>query len=148
MRKEIYESLIRVLSSIPEIRHIDLWNQNVEFLDEDSAFPMPAVFVEFGQISWTELKGRTLVWDGSGTVNLHIVTEWHGNTAADEGHMPCGLSDWDLAEKIQDRIQYMSGTSFRNFGLLATMTNHNHEDIVDNIEVYRYKGVRCFTRED
>lgn len=33
------------------IRHIGLWNRQVEFIEQEEHFPMPAVFVEFGKMS-------------------------------------------------------------------------------------------------
>ena len=39
------------------ISHIDLRNQNVEFIEEDEARDRPAVFIEFGEIIWDPYKG-------------------------------------------------------------------------------------------
>lgn len=147
MRKELYLALAASMSQISSIKHIDLWNQNVEFLEEGNAFPMPAVFIEFGEIVWSQLKGKDLVWDGRGTVNLHIVTEWHGSNEPDSQTMAANLADWDLASQIQDRIQGMYGEHYRNVALERTLTNHNHDDIVENVEVYGVKFTRVFTSE-
>ena len=35
MRKELYELLCRELGAIAEIKHIDLWNRNVEFIEQE-----------------------------------------------------------------------------------------------------------------
>ena len=34
------------------IKHIDLWNQNVEFIEQESAWERPAVFVEIEPVQW------------------------------------------------------------------------------------------------
>ena len=34
------------------VKHVGLWNRQVEFIEQEAPFPMPAVFVEFGRISW------------------------------------------------------------------------------------------------
>ena len=34
MRKELYNLLCRELGAIAEIKHIDLWNRNVEFIEQ------------------------------------------------------------------------------------------------------------------
>ncbi|MBR4801414.1 MAG: hypothetical protein IK041_01235 [Bacteroidales bacterium] len=145
MRKELYEDLIAALKLIkdnnnqPKIKHIDLWNQNVAFITEDESWPMPAVFIEFGQIDWKPLKGASPAWTGEGTILLHIVTQWHGSAADGSPEMDSNLECWSLADEIQQKIEGGSGSSFRNISLLQTQTNHNHEDIVENIEIYSVK---------
>ena len=147
MRKEIYQGIITALSTVSDIRHIDLWNRQVEFLEEESPFEMPAVFVEFGQIDWTQLKGGTLCWEGVGTVLLHIVTPWAGSASPGSPEMAANLSCWDLSQTIQDKLEGLNGEHFCRLALSQTMTNHDHEDIVENIEVYKYKGDRTFQQD-
>lgn len=137
MRKELYKAIIERLSTIDEIKHIDLWNRNVEFIEEDTAFPMPAVFIEFTSINWQRLTGRELEWKGTGNVNLHIVTEWVGSAAAGSDELETNLAALDLADRIQDMLEGMTGIHYRDMGLIQTQTNHNHEQIYENIEVYK-----------
>jgi len=147
MRKEIYISIIEALSSLNEIKHIDLWNRQVEFLEQENPFPRPAVFVEFGQVDWTQLKNGTLSWEGRGTVNLHIVTDWNGSAAAGSSTMEDNLAGWELSKTIQDKIEGLNGDNFGRLALSSSITNHDHEDLVENIEVYRYRGYRKFEAE-
>ena len=49
MRKEIYKMLCERLGNIPEIKYIDLWNHNVEFIEQEDNWERPAVFVSFAQ---------------------------------------------------------------------------------------------------
>ena len=148
MRKHLYKDLCRILMDIPGVEHVDLWNQDVEFLDESAAFPRPAVFVEFGQIDWEPLSSPTPCWRGSGTVNLHIVTDWNGDAAPDSESMDDNLMGWKLAERIHLAVEGMSGIGYDSLRCVSTITNHNHEDIVDNIEVYRFKAKRTLPKED
>ena len=37
------------------INHIDLWNHNVEFIEQEENWSCPAVFVEFSPIEWNEI---------------------------------------------------------------------------------------------
>ena len=34
------------------IEHVDLWNHNVEFIEQETAWERPAVFIEFQPIKW------------------------------------------------------------------------------------------------
>ena len=86
MITEIYDKITEALRSIGEecglIRHIDLWNQNVEFIDQDDPWDRPAVFVEFGPVYWEPYKGPGNGMKGRGEILLHIVTDWKGSAAA------------------------------------------------------------------
>ena len=48
MRKELYNILCKELKEVGGglIKHIDLWNHNVEFIEQEENWERPAVFVE------------------------------------------------------------------------------------------------------
>ena len=51
MRKEIYKMLCERLGNIPEIKYIDLWNHNVEFIEQEDNWERPAMFVKLCPIN-------------------------------------------------------------------------------------------------
>ena len=55
MRKELYRLLCSELKAIDLIKHIDLWNHNVEFIEQEENWERPAVFVEFCPIQWNAI---------------------------------------------------------------------------------------------
>lgn len=138
MRKEIYLSLIERLSSImaadgsAAIRHIDLWNENVSFIAEE-VFAMPAVFVEFGAIEWKQLSqgDQTGLLD----IRLHIVT-LASESAARHRHIQA-LDYFDLIDRITAAVSTMSRELFGPLHRIRSQTNHNHEGILDSVEVFR-----------
>ncbi len=138
MRQEIYEKILERLVETGVIKHIDLWNHNVEFLEQEVAWDRPAVFVEFGVITWTPVKGHEAI-RGSGTVRLHIVTDWCGEPPQENCDTETAFG---IADVVHGALAELSGDSFHGWELAETHTNHNHEDIVENIEVYRYRGSR------
>lgn len=148
MRKKIYEDMIEELCSIVDgngarkIKHIDLWNQNVAFIEGEDPWAMPAVFIEFGEINWKAIKGAQTTWKGEGTMLLHIVTPWKGSAAEGSSEMDDNLACWALADEIHHKIEGGCGSSYSNISLSQTLTNHNHEDIVENIEVYKVNFTR------
>lgn len=74
MRKEIYKMLCERLGNIPEIKYIDLWNHNVEFIEQEDNWERPAVFVELCPINWeATVAGMRYVTEAK--VNLHVVTD-------------------------------------------------------------------------
>lgn len=131
MRKELYAAIVAKLKQdVPEVVHIDLWNHNVEFIEQEEGWERPAVFVEFGVIAWEPYVGGG--YRGRGVVRLHVVTDWleGGQGAA-----------WDLIGKIRVVLDGLCGSSFHGFELAETVTNHNHEEILESIEGYRVRYV-------
>lgn len=141
MRKEIYKMLCERLGNIPEIKYIDLWNHNVEFIEQEDNWERPAVFVEFCPINWeATVAGMRYVTEAK--VNLHVVTDWLGSSAANSDQREESLTVFDLLEKIHTALADVDGEHFREFDISNSTTNHNHEDILENIETYSYVGYR------
>jgi hypothetical protein len=140
MRKELYEALTKALDGIG-FEHFDLWNRQVEFLDEDAPFPTPALFIEFGDITWKELSGGTS-FSGEGTVILHIVDRFDGSAVPGGVNRDAVLSQLDWSAKIQRALLHLRGENFNGLRLTTTMTNHDHEDVIESIEVYSFKTMR------
>lgn len=116
------------------IRHIDLWNRNVEFIEQEAAWERPAVFIEFLPIQWNAIAiGQE--YRAQVTVNLHIVTDWN------DRH---NIEQFRLLDAIHRLLAGMSGKSYAEFDLVSSTTNHNHEDIVENIETYSCIGIRSY----
>ena len=122
---------IKTAMADTEVKHIDLWNHNVEFLEQEDAWPLPALFVEFGGISWEPVSGLHL--RGTGEVRLHLVTNW-----SDGGYE----SAFALCSEVSVRACGLSGIWFDHLRLLRTETNHNHEEILENIDTYSVRYIR------
>lgn len=141
MRKEIYKMLCERLGNIPEIKYIDLWNHNVEFIEQEDNWERPAVFVELCPINReATVAGMRYVTEAK--VNLHVVTDWLGSSAANSDQREESLTVFDLLEKIHTALADVDGEHFREFDISNSTTNHNHEDILENIETYSYVGYR------
>lgn len=116
------------------IKHIDLWNRNIEFIEQETAWARPAVFIEFLPIKWNAIVPG-VEYRGEVQVNLHVVTDWDGGE---------GMAAWRLTDAIHEAIAGMDGDDFKELDIVASMTNHDHEEIVENIETYACVGFRHF----
>lgn len=163
MRKELYKMLIEQLSKlyttpdgfhgvvepgeeIPEgweraIKHIDLWNHNVEFIEQEENWERPAVFVEFQPIQWNTVQPGA-EYRAEPIINLHIVTDWQGSSSADSEFREKSLEVFDLLEAIHEQLACRRGKTFLEFDLVGSNTNHNHEEIIENIEVYQCVAIK------
>lgn len=115
------------------IRHIDLWNHNVEFIEQETPWERPAVFIEFVPFKWNAIMPG-VEYRAEPLINLHVVTDWV-DQESDIGH-------FRLLDKIHELIAGMSGKTFMELDIDSSTTNHNHEEIVENIETYTCVGFR------
>ena len=140
MRKELYKMLCDRLQTIEAIKHIDLWNNNVEFLDQEQPWERPAVFVEFRSIKW-EWIVVGLEYRAEPEVALHVVTDWGGPTTPGSPTQEESLQLFDLLDEIHATLAGVCGDTFLEFDLVQSDTNHNHEEIVESIETYRCTAI-------
>ena len=102
MRKDLFNAIkTKLASDVPEVKHIDLWNHNVEFIEQEDMWERPAVFVEFGKIEWAPFQGGSQ--RGRGIVTIHLVTDW-----TEGGHDAA----FDLSHRVYKALDGLSGESF------------------------------------
>lgn len=135
-RLSLFNDTKRVINlKVPEVQHVDLYNENVEYVDEESPWERPAVFIEFGDIEWRPLTGSKLSQRGEGDVRLHIVTDWA------EGGFEAA---YHLTNKV---LNVLVGTganteAYTVYCPHTTMTCRSHGELMENIEVMRVKYLR------
>ena len=143
MRKELYKKLCERLKTVSggAIRHIDLWNHNVEFIEQEEQWERPAVFIEFEPVRWREIV-MGVEYRAEPVVNLHVVTDWKGSSADGSELQDESLEVFDLLDDIHRRLAGMEGETFKEFDIIESATNHNHEGIIENIESYGCVAIR------
>ena len=154
MRTELFTTIAEKLAEIGDIRHIDLWNHNVEFIEQEQAWPRPAVFIEFHPIQWRQLKPGNQ-FHTRARLSLHVVTDWQGPTNPCTLHTPpctlhtphSTLHEFHLLDLIHRKLHRLQGQSFSHLNLVESQTNHNHDELVENIETYEYTGCRTLSDE-
>ena len=156
MRKLIYLSLIGRLKELkdnagqPEVKHFDLWNEQVEFIEQEEPFGTPAVFVEFRPVRWSTLGG--MVQQADVGIRLHIVTRWKGSAKDGSLFQTDALARFDLLDRI-DRCLFNlqeaeGGISFCMFRRTGSSTNHNHDELVEDIADYACKATEQLTMDN
>ena len=97
------------------IKHIDLWNHNVEFLEQEAPWPRPAVFIEFVPLKWHAIMPG-VEYRAQPLINLHVVTDW-----AEQKN----IGEFRLLDKIHELLAGLEGESFMEFDIDSSATNHN-----------------------
>lgn len=152
MRKEFYLAVSERLLSIEgePIKYVDLWNNNVEYIEQETGWPRPAVFVEFRPVMWERMTTRGAnEYQARAEIRLHIVTDWNGSASSehsDEARQQT-IEALDLSEQIHAALLGLTGEHFGDLEIQATLTNHNHEELVENVEVYNVTFVRSIDKQ-
>lgn len=135
MRKTIYKAIAaRLKGASLGIKYISLWNRNTEQLATQKGFRLPAVFVEFEPIQWSQLQSRARSADLR--IRLHIVTETLATPEDGSKYQDQALEHLDLIESISGAIQGLCGDGFNGLMLVESTTDHEHERIEQNEECY------------
>ena len=142
MRAEIYKAIKTALKSNKndgnEVQYVGLWNNEIENIQGNIAFPLPAVFVEFETIEWDQggLNMRT----GDVAIRLHIITAMQMPWVNNETEENRDIEYLELINKINRKIQGLEGDNFSKMMLTTSATNHNHNELVESIERFECRG--------
>jgi hypothetical protein len=116
------------------IKHFDLWNQNVDFMELEQPSFFPLCFIEFLPIRWQHLSGGNRM--ANIAIQLHVVDQWLYPTHSGSDFQEQGLQYLDLLDSINEALHQFSGEGFGSFSNTDSITNHNHEGIIESIEAY------------
>ncbi len=135
MRKQIYKAICdRISQQVSEVKHIDLWNNNISVLSGGAVWPRPAVFVEFETIEWRQQQNRVRMADIA--VRLHIVTDAVSYNGSTDPKQDTALAFLDLLNKVNAAMQGLRGENFAGFMLTTSATNHDHAELIESVERY------------
>ena len=142
MRANIYKALVEKLKTYTDtnenkvFKHFDLWNEQVDFIEDETPFETPAVFIEFRTINWGDTiqsVQRAIV-----PLRLHIVTEWKGSTNDGSIYQDKSLERLELVDGLADHLfdwrDSTGNVNIQRMQRTASYTNHNHGELVEDIE--------------
>lgn len=142
MRANIYKSLVAKLKEYTDaegnqvFKHFDLWNEQVEFIEDETPFEVPAVFIEFRGITWSDTMQN--VQRAQFPVRLHVVTEWKGSECEGSLYQDKALERLDIVDGLAKHLfnwRHQEGTTdIQRMQRSASYTNHNHGELVEDIE--------------
>ena len=133
-RLSLFSDVKRAIEAqVPDVQHVDLYNENVEYVDEESPWQRPAVFIEIGDIGWRMMAGKELMQRGEGEMRLHIVTDWM------EGGFEAACI---LIEKVLKALVGIDTPSVTVYCPETTMTCRSHGELMENIEIMKVRYLR------
>lgn len=135
-REELYKEMKEKLEQVEGVAHVDLWNQQTDFLEEEAPFEMPAVFIEIGTIEWNVQKG---FFRGRGEVRLHTVMPWSSEAPVEA---------WMLTDRIWEALTRIEADSFSGCYPSMTIPNNSHGEVFENIDVFQVKYLKIWATDD
>lgn len=140
MRKALYKNIKNKIKSITDsngeqiFKHFDLWNQQVEYIEKETPFEVPAIFIEIQALKWNQQGFNKQ--DADAVIRIHIVTPWFGQTA-DYSPLEDEMLDYlDLPDIVVKNLANFAPTGGNKMMRINSITNHNHERYVDSVEEY------------
>lgn len=138
MRKFIYNSIVEKLQSkMPEIKHFDLWHNQLEYLEGEIPFELPAVLVEFRPIKWRH-QGNG-VRDADVEFALHVLAQ-NIPASAELPYSEEALQFFDTLTNINITLlkHAKQGDRFLHGSITAvqSITDSNFAEIRHDIEVF------------
>jgi len=123
------------------IKTFDLWNEQVDFIEEEDPFETPAVFIEFLPIEW---KGpSSLLQQADASFKLHIITDYQGSAKDGSSLQGESLERFRISKDI---TKILTGLTIKDGGSVMTQVrrtgsapNHNHGEIIEDIDIYSCK---------
>lgn len=138
------------LPGTPAINHVGLWNENTTRLTQLRPFSPPGIFVEFLPVIWSQLSRGAVCTDM--TVRLHFVTATLAQT--DTPYRDEALNRFRLIRAVKQAFVGFSGAadgegrSFSTFRYSGSETDHNHEQVSEDLEEWQTHCVDCSATVD
>ncbi|WP_291587805.1 hypothetical protein [Bacteroides sp.] len=146
-----YADLRERLEALPELEHIDLWHDQVNYLSEEHPFPTPAAFLEFNTLQVDD--AGELMQTTTLQVDIHIFYEtfcdsYEGAVMQDEA-----LTYMDLLLLIGLMFHGRSGTYFHQMRRTGTMREEsggagNLYRISFETNITEFSGLNLFSTEE
>ncbi|NCC88562.1 MAG: hypothetical protein EOM05_12005 [Clostridia bacterium] len=147
MRKAIFAELKKITKTAdgyiiidnpdeqdPAIKHFDLWNNQLETIEDEMPFNLPAVFIEFLPIQWRHnLQG---VREADVTVNLHILMREIAPTKDGGQYEDQAFAFLELPDAVNKALHGLTGTGFDALTSKTSVTDHYFSEIMHLQESY------------
>lgn len=146
-----YAELRERLEAVPELEHIDLWHDQVNYLSEEHPFPTPAAFLEFNTLQVDD--AGELMQTTTLQVDIHIFYETFCDSY--EGAVMQGeaLTYMDLLLLTGLMFHGRSGTHFHQMRRTGTMREEsggagNLYRISFETNISEFSGLNLFSTKE
>lgn len=137
MRATTYtEIMTRISENCPLLEWIDIDRGQLDNIEEELPFPLPAVFISFEEAAWQTLAGRNLQ---KGQVIFSIRTAWkpYGDTFVGSEEQESTLAYLETLDQLHSALQGYSGTYFNHMMRFKEFIERRKDGM--DVQVMQYK---------
>lgn len=138
MRKLLFNTIKAALLTIVDeneesvIKHIDRWNNQLQFAEQEQPFECPAVFIEFAPITWQPLQRG--IREANVQITLHVVTDSRVGSWSDT------IKVFEFLDTIHAALHGLHVTEEKRtidtLRHLQSVTDSEFDELEDNRETY------------
>lgn len=110
--KDLYKELGDKLTTIPGLKWVDLWHNQINFLDNEHTFPTPAVFLAFRSLVIRDASDK--IQDVDVQVDVYLFYETFLDTFNGAYNQDGALEFLDMLTQIHALLHGSQGTHFQN----------------------------------
>lgn len=110
MIKALYLELSNKLAQLDNIRWVDLWHEQVTFMEDEHPFPAPAIFLSFRLLDSEEMG--ELVQNGLMQVEVYLFYETMSDSYVGSVNQQSATSFLELLENIYKSLQGSRGENY------------------------------------
>lgn len=109
--KELYEELSElILHNIPDIRWVDLWHEQVQYLTAELPFPTPSIFIGFNIVGIEDQSEK--IQNCNTQVDFYLFYETFSDTYAGSYNKTSALEFLDSLNSLHALFHATSGNSY------------------------------------
>lgn len=135
VRSRLYADIAQHLLDTKLVKQVDLYNNQFAHLDEESVIKYPCVLIEFADIAWRQLGKHCQ--QGELTINLYVATRSKGRTTIAERLTPPATEYLELLDDLHVAMRDLRLAYASTFTRTASSTDHDHDDLIVNVETFR-----------
>lgn len=125
MKSEILQQIKnRIEEKMPQVVFADLYRDQDLYGDDHYPFPLPAVFVEFTGIDWSnQARGHQM---GDCVVRIHLLVHDVRDTFSGSESEQQGMDELDMVYELWNCLEGMSGEGFGALNRKQEQYNNGH----------------------
>jgi hypothetical protein len=117
------------------IKHFDLFNDQLNHLQEEEVFAFPACFIEFVPIKWEQLGGKRQ--QAVVSIRFHFCHNIKIKSSDKSGTETIALQHLETIDQAHKYLQGFSGDYFNSLVRTDSEQDHNHDHIWAHVETYK-----------
>lgn len=144
MRAYAYDKISEQLAALTSnnkkvVQHIDLWNEQVQYMAAEKPMRMPAVFLEFNPVAWKQHPDG--LQRGTMEVRVHIVVGTLARSYDGSHNKAEAMQALGVADTIHNAMHKLEADFMSRPVRVSSLTDHNHAQVQHFIEVYQMNVV-------